>query len=110
MAARVLLRSISGSLERDQLDHDHGQRDALSLVARYTVRSMGFAETFAETSVKGALTRAAVAWVLITPAVAAAKIWWSGTAAVVVFLVGVGICVVVAVRFRRRHRQPGAAS
>lgn len=71
---------------------------------------MGFAETFAETSVKGALTRAAVAWVLITPAVAAAKIWWSGTAAVVVFLVGVGICVVVAVRFRRRHRQPGAAS
>jgi membrane protein YdbS with pleckstrin-like domain len=69
---------------------------------------MGFAERFAEASVKGALTRAAVAWVLITPAIAAAKIWWSATAAVVVFLVGVGIYVVVAVRFRRRHRQPSA--
>jgi hypothetical protein len=65
---------------------------------------MGFGETFAETSVKGALTRAAVAWVLITPAVAAAKIWWSRTAAVVVFLVTVAIYVVVAERFRRRHR------
>jgi hypothetical protein len=64
---------------------------------------MGFGETFAETSVKGALTRAAVAWVLITPAVAAAKIWWSRTAAVVVFLVTVAIYVVVAERFRR-HR------
>jgi preprotein translocase subunit SecF len=69
---------------------------------------MGFAETFAETSVKGALTRAAVAWVLITPAVAAAKIWVSGTAALVVFLVGVAVYIVVAARFRRRHRQPSA--
>jgi len=69
---------------------------------------VGFADGFAETSVKGALTRGAVAWVLITPAVAAAKIWWSGTAAVVVFIVGVTIYVVVAVRFRRRHREPSA--
>jgi membrane protein YdbS with pleckstrin-like domain len=69
---------------------------------------MGFSEQFAETSVKGALTRAAVAWVLITPAIAAAKIWWSATAAVVVFLVGTGIYIFVAVRFRRRHRQPSA--
>jgi hypothetical protein len=65
-------------------------------------------ERFAETSVEGTLTRAAVAWVLITPAVAAAKIWWSGTAALVVFLVGVTIYVVVAVRYRRRHRPPPA--
>jgi hypothetical protein len=65
---------------------------------------MGFGETFAETSVKGALTRAAVAWVLITPAVAAAKIWWSRTAAVVVGLVSVAIYVAVAEHFRRRHR------
>jgi membrane protein YdbS with pleckstrin-like domain len=65
-------------------------------------------ERFAETSVQGALTRAAVAWVLITPAVAAAKIWWSGTAALVVFLVGVTIYIVVAVRYRRRHRPPPA--
>ncbi len=69
---------------------------------------MAFAERFAETSVKGALTRAAVAWVLITPAVAAAKIWWSGTAALVVFLVSVTIYVVVAVRYRRSHRPPPA--
>jgi membrane protein YdbS with pleckstrin-like domain len=69
---------------------------------------MRFAERFAETSVMGALTRAAVAWVLITPAVAAAKIWWSGTAALVVFLFGVAVYVVVAVRFRRRHRQSQA--
>jgi ABC-type enterochelin transport system permease subunit len=64
---------------------------------------MAFAERFAETSVKGALTRAAIAWVLITPAVAAAKIWWSGTAALVVFLVGVTIFIVVVARYRRRH-------
>jgi hypothetical protein len=63
----------------------------------------GFAQTFAETSVKGALTRAAVAWILITPAVAAAKIWWSGTAAAVVGVVGVTGYVIVAQRFRNRH-------
>lgn len=70
---------------------------------------MAFGERFAQTSVKGALTRAAVAWVLITPAVAAAKIWWSGTAALVVFLVGVAIYVVIAVGYRRRHSLPPAA-
>jgi Transposase IS116/IS110/IS902 family len=32
--SRLPQRSISSSLERDQLEHDHGQRDALSLVAR----------------------------------------------------------------------------
>jgi hypothetical protein len=67
---------------------------------------MGFAERFAEASVKGALTRAAVAWVLITPAIAAAKIWWSAAAAVVVLIVGVGVYVVIAARFRRHHREP----
>jgi hypothetical protein len=67
---------------------------------------MTFGERFAQTSVKGALTRAAVAWVLITPAVAAAKIWWSGTAAVVVGVVGVTVYIVVAVRYRRHHSQP----
>jgi hypothetical protein len=70
---------------------------------------MGFADTFAETSVKGALTRGAVAWFLITPPVAAAKIWWSGTAAFVVFIVGVTIYIVVVVRFRRCHHQSSAA-
>jgi hypothetical protein len=69
---------------------------------------MAFGETFAETSVKGALTRAGVAWVLITPAVAAAKIWGSGTAALVVLLVGVTIYVVAAMRYRRHHSPPHA--
>jgi hypothetical protein len=69
---------------------------------------MAFGERFADTSVKGALTRAAVAWVLITPAVAAAKIWGSGTAALVVFLVSVTIYIVVTVRYRRRHGPPPA--
>jgi hypothetical protein len=55
-----------------------------------------FEETLAQTSIKGALTRAAVARVLITPALAAAKIWWSGSAVLVVFLVGVGIYFAVA--------------
>ena len=67
---------------------------------------MSFGERFAEISLKGALTRAAVAWVLITPVVAAAKIWWSGTAAVVVFLVGVTIYITFAVPYRRHHRRP----
>lgn len=69
---------------------------------------MGFADRFAETSVRGLLIRAAVAWVLITPAVAAARIWWSGVAALLTGVVGVGIYVVVAMRFVRRHRGPTA--
>jgi heme/copper-type cytochrome/quinol oxidase subunit 2 len=68
---------------------------------------MAFAKRFAETSLTGALIRAALAWVLITPAVAAAKIWWSGAAAVVVFVVGVTIYIAVAMRYRRRHRPRG---
>jgi hypothetical protein len=67
---------------------------------------MTFGETFAQTSAKGALTRAAVAWGLITPAVAAAKIWWSGVGALVVFFVGVTAYVVVALWYLRRHRPP----
>lgn len=69
---------------------------------------MAFGETCAETTVKGALTRAAVAWVLVAPAIAAVKIWWSGTAALVVFLVGVTTYIVVVVRYRRRHPPPRA--
>jgi hypothetical protein len=72
-------------------------------IAKYS-QFVTFGETFAQSRVKGALTRAALAWVLITPAVAAAKIWWSGTAAVVVGLVGVVAYVLVAERYRRQHR------
>jgi len=78
--------------------------------ARSKPAATSFADRFAETSFTGALTRGALAWVLITPAVAAAKIWWSGTAAIVVFLVTVTVYTVVAVRFRRRHRQPPSAT
>lgn len=73
------------------------------------MRSVGFADRFAEMSVKGALIRAALAWVLITPAIAAARIWWSVTAAIVVFVAGVTIYVVVVGRFVRRHRPPSAS-
>jgi hypothetical protein len=65
---------------------------------------MTFGERFAETSVRGAMTRAAVAWVLITPPVAAAKIWWSGTAALVVGLVGVGVYIAAALSYGRHRR------
>ena len=72
------------------------------------VQQMEFGEMFAQRSVKGALTSAAVAWVLITPVVAAAKIWWSGTA---VCIVGVTIyrrswCATVAATVRRHERHP----
>ncbi len=66
-----------------------------------------FGETFAQTSLKGALTRAAIAWILITPVVAAAKIW-SRPAAVVVCLVAVAIYIAVAMRFIHRDCQPRA--
>jgi len=64
-----------------------------------------FGDTFAQSSVKGALARGALAWVLITPPVAAAKIWWSGTAALAVGLGGVITYVVVTVRYLARHRE-----
>jgi hypothetical protein len=70
---------------------------------------MVFGERFEENSLNGALTTAAVAWVLITRTVAAAKIGWSGTAALAVFLGGLAIYIVVTVRYRRRHRPPPAA-
>ena len=70
---------------------------------------MSFGERFSETSVKGALIRASIAWVLITPAVAAAKIWWSGAAAVVVCILGVAVYVVAAGRVRLHYREPPAA-
>jgi hypothetical protein len=69
---------------------------------------MTFGKTFAQSSIKGALTRAGVAWVLITPAVAAAKIWWSATGALIVGLAGVGIYVAVATRYQRRNRSRDA--
>lgn len=65
---------------------------------------MTFGDTFAQMSVKGACTRAAIAWLLITPAVAAAKIWWSETAALVVGALGVVTYIALAERYLRHHR------
>ncbi|MHB8692073.1 MAG: hypothetical protein ACYDHH_12575 [Solirubrobacteraceae bacterium] len=79
------------------------RNDRADSYVRSEPATTGFAQTFAQTSVKGALTRAAVAWILITPAVAAAKIWWSGTAALVVGVVGVTAYVIGAQRFRNSH-------
>jgi hypothetical protein len=64
---------------------------------------MTFGETFAERSLKGAVTRGGVAWVLITPGVAAAKTWWSPTAALVTGVVGVGLYIAVAERYLHHH-------
>jgi hypothetical protein len=63
-----------------------------------------FADRFAESSPRGALTRAGLAWVLITPVVVVAKIWLSPAAAVVIALVAVTVYIIVALRFRRHHR------
>jgi hypothetical protein len=67
---------------------------------------MTFGDLFAENSFRGALLRAAIAWAIITPAVAIAKILWSGTAALVVGVVGVAAYVSFVVGYIRRHRPP----
>ena len=65
---------------------------------------MSLGDTFAESSTKGLLTRGALAWLLVTPAVAAAKIWWSGVAALVVGIAGVVVYTAVARRFIHQRR------
>jgi hypothetical protein len=66
---------------------------------------MSFGATFTSRGTKGYLIRAGLAWILITPAVAAAKIWWSGAAAAVVGVVGVATYIVLATRCMRHHRE-----
>jgi hypothetical protein len=73
------------------------------------VGPMVLGELFAQRNVKGALTRAGIAWVLITPAVAAAKIWWSGRAALFVGILGVTLYIALANRYLHRHGPPPAA-
>jgi hypothetical protein len=67
---------------------------------------MSFGDRFAAHSVTGALTRGAVAWVLVTPLVAAAKVWWSGSAAVVVAVLAVAVYVFAATRYMGRRPPP----
>lgn len=65
--------------------------------------TMTFGERFASRNAAGMVTRAGLAWLIITPAVVAAKIWWSPAAAVVVGVLGVALYLVVAVRYINRH-------
>jgi hypothetical protein len=68
---------------------------------------MGPADWFAEHSAKGMLTRAVAGCLLIGLPVIAARIWWSPTAAITVFLVTMTIYVTATVRYMHRHqRQP----
>jgi Flp pilus assembly protein TadB len=99
-----MARSPQDTQERDAMSSERAGNEVRSEPA-----AAGFADRFAETSFKGTVTRAALAWVLITPVVVAAKIWLSPAAAVVVCLVAVTVYCVVAVRFRRRHRQPSVS-
>lgn len=52
------------------------------------------------------LTRAVGSWLLVGLPVIAARIWWSVTAAIVVFVVGVTMYVAASLRYLRRHGQP----
>jgi hypothetical protein len=67
---------------------------------------MSVGDTFASRGARGYLMRAGLAWVLVTPAVAAAKIWWSGAAAAAVGVLCVAVYIVVVERYVRRHGAP----
>lgn len=66
---------------------------------------MRLADWFAERSAKGMLTPADVAWLLVGLPVIAARIWWSVSAAITVFVVTVTLYVATAVRNMHRHRR-----
>ncbi len=65
---------------------------------------MLLADCFAERSLRGTLTRMVGAWLLVGLPVIAARLWWSVTAAIVVFVVTVTIYVTGAFRYMHRHR------
>jgi hypothetical protein len=58
---------------------------------------------FGERSVRGMLTRMVGAWLLVGLPVIAARIWWSGRAAIAVFVVMLTAYVTAANRYMRRH-------
>ena len=78
---------------------------AIAWLARHNVVEMRVADRFAERSASGLLTRAVGAWLLVGLPVIAARIWWSVTAAVTIFVVAVTIYVTAAVRYVHRHHQ-----
>jgi hypothetical protein len=65
---------------------------------------MGLADSFAQRSTKGILTRMVGAWLLVGLPVIAARIWWSVAGAIAVFVVAVTIYVAAAFRYMHRHR------
>jgi xanthine/uracil permease len=69
---------------------------------------MGFGDRFAGRNATGMLIRGGVAFVLITPMVAAAKAWWSALAAGVIGVVAVAVYISVATRYMSRRRPPMA--
>lgn len=66
---------------------------------------MRLADSFAERSTRGALTRMVGAWLCVGLPVIAARLWWSVAAAIVIFSVTVTAYVAAATRFKRRHRR-----
>ncbi len=72
---------------------------------RYLGPGMQLADWFAERSLRGMLTRMVGAWLFIGVPVVAARIWWSVTAAIVIFAIALAIYVVAAVGHMRRHRK-----
>lgn len=52
------------------------------------------------------LTRMVGAWLVVGLPVIAARIWWSVTVAIVVFVGTVSAYVTFAVRYMRRHSRP----
>lgn len=58
---------------------------------------------FGERSARGMLTRMVGAWLLVGLPVIAARIWWSGPAAIGVFVVTLTAYVTFANRYVRRH-------
>jgi uncharacterized membrane protein YoaK (UPF0700 family) len=51
------------------------------------------------------LTRAVGAWLLVGLPVIAARVWWSVTAAIAVFVIFVTSYVAAATRYMRHHRR-----
>lgn len=65
---------------------------------------MTFRDRFTARSVTGALVRAGVACVSITPVVAVAKVWWSGPAAAAIGILAIAVYVLAATRYMRRSK------
>lgn len=69
------------------------------------MHEMRLAPWFAERSARGMLTRAVGSWLFVGLPVIAARIWWSVTAAIAIFLVTLTVYVAASARYVRRHRQ-----